>query len=75
MVQLDESELLVQAFGRQLSGITVCKDGMTVETATVSKVITQSRPLVYDHRTSDRLMEEVNAVGMIWNARKYLVFA
>jgi hypothetical protein len=63
MVQLDESELFVLAVSRQLSGITACKDGMTVETATVSKVITQSRPLFYDHRTGDRLMEAANCLA------------
>ena len=34
------------------------------DTTTMSKVITQSRPLFYDYddRTSDRLMEEANGI-------------
>ena len=32
------------------------------DTTTMSKVITQSRPLFDDNRAGDRLMEEVNAI-------------
>ena len=59
-VQFDESGFF--SYGRPLTFSVYCLQ--RAKTLTLSKVITQSRPLFYDYddRTSDRLMEEANGI-------------
>jgi hypothetical protein len=57
-VQFDESGFF--SYGRLLTFSVYCLQ--RAKTLTLSKVVTQSRPLFYDDRTSDRLMEVANGI-------------